>query len=259
MRIKVTFCNCQSKIAEPNKLEILKNQLLNSDIDLTIVTDLCGLCATDKSKAEALFTDNENTTIIACFPRVLKLLAEYIDVKFDENRVEILNIREIETQHFVERIQKLTSENSEKAKVTEIKSSEDWQSWYPVIDYDRCTACGQCADFCLFGVYEKSEKRVNVINPERCKNNCPVCARICPQTAIAFPKYEQGGAIGGSNEIDDTQEQQRQAKDIDDILGSDIYKALEQRKLKRQSIIKNEAMNRALEEREKALNNLKIS
>ena len=25
--------------------------------------------------------------------------------------------------------------------------------WYPVIDYDRCTNCMECIDFCLFGVY----------------------------------------------------------------------------------------------------------
>ncbi len=128
-----------------------------------------------------------------------------------------------------------------------------WPSWYPVIDYSRCTSCGQCADFCLFGVYDKTPERVNVINPEGCKNNCPACARICPAAAIIFPKYKYGGAIGGSDEIDEQAELRRQSQDIADFLGNDIYSAIEKRKAKRQSIIRQEAMNKAISERENAL------
>jgi hypothetical protein len=40
-------------------------------------------------------------------------------------------------------------------------------------------------------------------------------------------------------------------------LGSDIYKALEVRKLKRKSMINNEAMKKAIAEREKALSERK--
>ena len=76
--------------------------------------------------------------------------------------------------------------------------------------------------------------------------------RTPPETAIIFPKYKQGGAISGSSSIDETAEHQRQSQDLKDILGSDIYKALEMRKAKRQSIIKSEAMKKALEERDKA-------
>jgi MinD superfamily P-loop ATPase len=139
--------------------------------------------------------------------------------------------------------------------ISEMQSEAEWPSWYPVIDYSRCTACGQCADFCLFGVYEKAEGKVNVINPKGCKNNCPACARICPQTAIIFPKYKQGGAISGSDSIDEVAEQQRLQQDMSSILGSDIYKALEQRKVKRQSIIKEDAMKKAIEERDRARKN----
>ena len=48
-------------------------------------------------------------------------------------------------------------------------------------------------------------------------------------------------------------EQQRQNHDIDTILGSNIYKALEMRKAKRQSIIRSTAMQKAIAERENAL------
>jgi ferredoxin len=94
-----------------------------------------------------------------------------------------------------------------------------------------------------------------VVNPSGCKNNCPACARICPETAIVFPKYKQGGAISGSDSIDEAAEQQRQGQDLKTILGGDIYKALEQRKAKRQSILKADAMQKALDEREKAKKN----
>jgi len=59
--------------------------------------------------------------------------------------------------------------------------------WYPVLDYDRCTGCRQCLDFCLFGVYALDGKSVVVRQPERCKPGCPACARVCPQRAILFP------------------------------------------------------------------------
>ena len=95
--------------------------------------------------------------------------------------------------------------------------------------------------------------KIKVVNSKSCKNNCPACARLCPQLAIVFPKYTGGGIIGGAEQVNEVEEQKRQQMDMNSILGIDIYKALEQRKLKRQSIIKNEAMQRALEEREKAL------
>jgi ferredoxin len=135
----------------------------------------------------------------------------------------------------------------------EIREDSAWPSWYPVIDTARCTNCGQCADFCLFGVYEKAEAYPEVINPQACKNNCPACARICPSAAIIFPKYIHGGAIGGSDEIDEKAEQERQARDIENILGDDLYEALERRRARRKSIIREEAMMKAMAERDKAL------
>ncbi|MBP8960093.1 MAG: 4Fe-4S binding protein [Bacteroidales bacterium] len=135
----------------------------------------------------------------------------------------------------------------------EISEDSGWPSWYPIIDYSRCTGCGQCADFCIFGVYEKNENSVKVVNPKGCKNNCPACARICPSVAIIFPKYTQGGAIGGSDEIDEQIEQQRHAKDIKSLLGDDLYTALEKRKAQRQSIIREEAMKKAIDEKNIAI------
>jgi NAD-dependent dihydropyrimidine dehydrogenase PreA subunit len=124
-------------------------------------------------------------------------------------------------------------------------------AWYPVIDYDRCTSCGQCHDFCLFGVYAKDPGgKVLVSNPESCKNNCPACARICPETAIIFPKVGEAPINGA--EVSSEEERKAKVKiNIDDILGDDAYAALNARKQKRQALLNQKMLEKALAERKK--------
>lgn len=74
--------------------------------------------------------------------------------------------------------------------------------WYPVIDYDQCTNCMECMDFCLFGVYGVDhEATLRVSQQDQCRQDCPACSRVCPVGAIVFPKYQTNqtiaGAIGG--------------------------------------------------------------
>jgi len=57
--------------------------------------------------------------------------------------------------------------------------------------------CKQCLNFCLFGVYGTTEDgKVEVVKPANCKTNCPACARVCPESAIIFPKYGEGPING---------------------------------------------------------------
>ena len=71
--------------------------------------------------------------------------------------------------------------------------------WYPVTYLSLCTNCGHCLQFCLFGVYELDEAgQVCVTNPDNCKAGCPACSRICPTSAIMFPRYHQDPAIAGA-------------------------------------------------------------
>ena len=63
--------------------------------------------------------------------------------------------------------------------------------WYPVIDDSKCTACLECVNYCLFGVYAiGNNSRPFVDQPDACRDGCPACARVCPSNAIVFPLYE---------------------------------------------------------------------
>jgi NAD-dependent dihydropyrimidine dehydrogenase PreA subunit len=71
--------------------------------------------------------------------------------------------------------------------------------WYPVVDESRCVNCRHCLQFCLFGVYALDDDgKVFVNQPDECKDGCPACSRVCPQSAIMFPLYEKDDAIAGA-------------------------------------------------------------
>jgi ferredoxin len=253
----IVFCNCGGKNIGVDRMTGLDNLILNTDAKVVKVSDLCGLSTSDHYSMAEIFSSTNDVLLLACFPRTINLVLQNAGIQTENVKYHLLNIREQTDEHIFHEIESFCEVGSSEHSYTEIMSEGEWPAWYPIIDDERCTNCGQCANFCLFGVYENTEGKVKVINPKGCKNNCPACARICPQTAIIFPKYQQGGAIGGSDLIDEVAEQQRQVQDISAILGSDIYHALEQRKLKRQSIINNEEMKKAMVEREKALSERK--
>lgn len=249
----IVFCNCQGKSIEPERLADISYYLKSEGIPFIKLTDMCGLLATQKDKVRNIFNSHTEILMIACYPRAVRLLLNECGIYTELKPVNCLNMRETDNETLFDQIKAFSGNDLSESSTTEISSDHEWLSWYPVIDYSRCSFCGQCADFCLFSVYEKRQGKVYVVNPRGCKNNCPACGRICPQTAIVFPKYEYGGAIAGADSIDEIKEQQRQQQDINAILGSDIYQSLEHRKLRRQSIIREIEMQKAIQEREKAL------
>jgi Pyruvate/2-oxoacid:ferredoxin oxidoreductase delta subunit len=254
---KVIFCSCGSERIKQERLELIEKMLVDANVDLIIISDLCGVSVLEKEKLANIFRTDNEYLIVGCYSRTMKLLLEKSGIEPGNYSCKYINFFESDDEAINREtaLFSIGSDINRKPEIEDITSDTDWPSWFPVIDYSRCTVCGQCADFCLFGVYGKTDEKINVINAQECKNNCPACARICPQTAIIFPKYKQGGAIGGSDIIDEIAEQRRQAEDIDSILNGDIYSALKQRKEKRRSIVREEAMNKAIEERLAALNN----
>lgn len=59
-------------------------------------------------------------------------------------------------------------------------------NWFPSVDYERCSSCGKCAEFCHRGVYTFDDKP-HVANPYRCVVSCTGCQKVCPEGAISFP------------------------------------------------------------------------
>lgn len=104
-----------------------------------------------------------------------------------------------------------------------------WPPWFPVLDRQRCTGCRQCLNFCLFDVYAVDDEGcVAVRNPTHCKNQCPACARVCPQAAIIFPKYAQAPINGAEVDAAALRQEAMQA-DLPLSLGGGTLDALRQR------------------------------
>lgn len=250
----IIYCNCGGERIPAAVKQSVESILRNGRINYTRIEDLCGISALRKDVVSEMFHGDTDYMVIGCYKRTMDLLFKQTVELPDMPEISgHINLIEESAEEAAEKIAAFSSNIRGSAEFHKITEDSGWPSWYPVIDQARCTDCGQCADFCLFGVFEKSDNQVKVVNPRGCKNNCPACARICPSAAIIFPKYAHGGAIGGSGEIDEKAEQQRQARDIENILGDDLYEALERRRAKRKSIIREEIMLKAMAERDQAL------
>lgn len=58
--------------------------------------------------------------------------------------------------------------------------------WYPIIDYEKCVSCMSCANFCPHDVYEVTDGKPVVKNPDKCVDLCKGCSKICDVKAIKF-------------------------------------------------------------------------
>jgi NAD-dependent dihydropyrimidine dehydrogenase PreA subunit len=198
--------------------------------DAVVVDDLCDAAAKGDPILKQQFAE-----IHACHPRAVKALFAFAGHPLSED-VELHNHRKPVPQQ---------------PNAPTLHHSSDEVAWYPVIDYSRCTNCKQCHQFCLFGVYEQDEDgKVTVANPRSCKNNCPACARICPETAIIFPKVGES-PIDGAEVTDETERKANVKVNVDEILGDDVYAALNARKAKRKSLLNKKKIEQALEERKR--------
>jgi NAD-dependent dihydropyrimidine dehydrogenase PreA subunit len=224
----ILFCNCaySQVISEGVKSEVL-NAIKGAGVEFEAVTDLCEMSA-KKNPALKRLAKEKRIKIAACYPRAVKWLFHAGGAPLPQEGVEFLNMR---TSSAEEIISLLLGEKTPVRSKREIQLQEkgDWIPWFPVIDYDRCKNCMQCLNFCLFGVYGLDEKgQVQVINPAGCKTNCPACARLCPQTAIIFPKYTDSPINGG--EVDNSKTgTQNLDLDITSLSHSDIHELIRQR------------------------------
>lgn len=65
-----------------------------------------------------------------------------------------------------------------------------------VIDYDLCTSCGLCMNYCRFDAISEGEGRI-IISEISC-DGCFLCSRICPEKAITMVANDKSMLYAGS-------------------------------------------------------------
>lgn len=197
---KMTICACTSRsFIDKDKVALLATQLKKNGYEVAIVADLCEMVMNRSSELKPI----ADTAILACYPRTIQAQMAWLNLEANS----IYDIRNSEAsavlaefglsspiQNPGEAIDKLEKE------LEKLPASPGADAWYPLIDKSKCTNCGKCHDFCLFGVYTIENNEVKVVQPQNCKNNCPACARVCPSKAIIFPKYAKSPINGGATE-----------------------------------------------------------
>lgn len=76
------------------------------------------------------------------------------------------------------------------AEATFMGVPRDEIPWFPTIDYDKCTYCMECDQFCPHHVFERrdgAEQRLVVANRNNCVVFCRACAKACGPAALSFP------------------------------------------------------------------------
>jgi ferredoxin len=240
----VLLCKCRGEKFKNCDYSTIENHLSGLLIDLIVVDDLCATVLTHADELNRLNKNDRKIVILACKPRAVKHL--FIQNKIELLNQHVINVRDNASNAALDELTPLT-ENGKSTRRS-IISPLEVPSWYPVIDKDRCTNCGRCAKFCLFGVYTFNGEKLHVQNPLHCKNNCPACARTCPASAILFPKIAEGGVISGDEPGD---------KKITFTQGN-LTSRLSDRQNLRASILKPSVIELAEKERIAALRNIQI-
>lgn len=246
-RNRIVVCRCDDGGIGPHPArQVVLDGLRERGIAFSEVGDLCRLAAERDASLLALAAETETLTVVACHPRAVRWLMAAAGINADEARLHILDLHTMPAADILAKI----PDTATGALPLRFDTPESWKPWFPVIDYSRCTQCRQCMSFCLFGVYTLSpDGKVEVTNPHSCKNNCPACARICPQVAIMFPKLPEAEAPLNGAEISDEQNEKARARiNAHELLGHDLYAALAQRRETRKRLLKT-PQERAEEER----------
>jgi len=236
----ILLCRCsRGELSLTHAQERMARALEAAQLPFQAVDDLCGLAARKDPVLREVLASHP-VSVLACHSRAVKWLLRAGGA--DANRTTLFNSRQEAAEPIVARLVE-NGFHSDDAPANAFKKVGDWVPWFPVIDYDRCKNCKQCLSFCLFGVYGlDATGRVAVVNPQGCKTNCPACARICPDVAIIFPKYNQA-PINGAPIVDEDAERAKVKVNVQEILGSDVYGALSERKKRARSLLIKKSAN----------------
>ena len=235
----ILFCHCAGRgVGNPEVRSAVLSELRARGLSFVEVPDLCRLVAGKEKWLAALAALAGTLTVVACRPRAVRWMLSAAGIPAGDGRFQFLDLRAQSTADILARLPRAAAEAAPPPE-----SADAWPPWFPVIDFSRCRQCRQCAGFCLFGVYAAgADGKVSVVNPRACKNNCPACARICPEAAIMFPKLPDSEAPLEGGEIADGQPIKARARiKASELLGSDVYAALARRRARaRDGLLKPE-------------------
>jgi NAD-dependent dihydropyrimidine dehydrogenase PreA subunit len=220
------------------------------------IADFCGLIADRNPQLQNILAETNAVTVIACYPRTIKWLLDSAGWMHHDLQLQVFNLRTSSADEIIAQLHSHLFGQADAKPITTAETNSPWEPWFPIIDYDRCRQCRQCLNFCLFGVYEvNADNRVIVANPRNCKNNCPACARICPDAAIIFPKLpEDESPLNGSDIGDECEWKARTRVQTRELLGDDVHAALIQRQqMARRRRLKRQAEEQATAERSNCL------
>ncbi len=242
----VFFCRCTAGTIPDEKIESIAEVVNKSGAHVVELNDLCALSIDKAIELRKLNNRFRNKIVIACYPRAVENILIQAGAPFHE--MNVLNFRKLSVGEISNELAGLIGNGQANHEV--LSSDLKVPAWFPVVEKKRCNNCGQCARFCLFGVYRYSEKQLLVENPLNCKNNCPACARSCAVSAIIFPRIKEDGSIAGARpdelRIDTAQTQ----------TGS-LLTRLQQRGDVRRNIFRSNLLQQAEEERRKAIEEFK--
>lgn len=247
-RICLIYCNCGAGIFSGIESDKLADALREFNADVFELHDLCAFSINEKEQLTSIGKEYDQKIVVACYPRTIKYLFKQNNIDF--GRYEVMNFRGMQAEQMIGELTHRFGISAGNANHRVLVSQLKVPAWYPVIDDDRCSLCGQCARFCLFGVYQFDKKHLSVVNPLACKNNCPACGRICPESALIFPRLPENSVLSGA----EPGENKASPDHPDNGL---LLEKLKERNIIRNSILKKEIIQKAEKERNTALDELK--
>jgi len=235
----ILFCNCSfNNVLRDDTRRAVLERLQSDGAVFTAVDDLCRIAAGREALLAELAAANR-LTVAACHPRAVRSLLAAAGIDLEGGGLHVVDMRSGQPDEAVREIEQFIADGCADSVASDLSPGGDWVPWFPVIDPKRCVNCRQCLSFCLFGVYELSDRgTVTVAKPANCKTNCPACARICPEVAIIFPKYPDG-PISGAEIQDEDLERANVKLNVDKMLGGDLRGALARRSRMRRARLRD--------------------
>ncbi|HNX56916.1 MAG TPA: hypothetical protein PKO30_15090 [Prolixibacteraceae bacterium] len=247
-KTSILFCNCGAGVISAEKSEQIQAVIKSLDADLFQLHDFCGIVLNRKDFVEEIDRKYNRKIVAACYQRAIKSMLAQNGLEL--SGLEVLNFKELSAEQIGQKLRADFAVQEGKANEQQVESGLDVPAWYPVIDQPLCIDCGKCFKFCLFGVYAFDNKKLKVVKPLACKNNCPACGRNCPISAIIFPRLKENSVLAGAEPGTEVKPKGL-AADIN------MISTLNQRSAMRRNIFKAGLMEQAEAERRKALDEMK--